>query len=271
MSGHDGNRLFISPFVMPANTHDFDTLKKSLLFGRDGLRYQFFYFYQLCIGHKETENSWELELKVIRALRNESAFWSNRLLRLERQGDGLEGFIGTPPAEEEAKLTFSDGFAFWSGWGINHAECDHEIIYLTISAVLQNLREKMSIADSSDSLRSHVYQHAVISPENFVRYNDSILQSCIWRAANSTELDYRRSDELSHAMSRIILRVIDDLKSNKSQVAIDLLMGVATGKIRLSKKVLDGLLLEAFSKFHENAGVLALLTYIREEHIQKPN
>jgi hypothetical protein len=194
------------------------------------------------------------------------------LKRLERQGDGLEGYLGCPPSKARQKLSFSGGFAFWSGWNVDHDDADHEAIYVTIAAVLQNLRERPCANDDPDSLRSHVYQNAVIDPDNFVRFNDSILQSCLWRAANSTELDYRSSDELSYAMIKIVLRVLDDLKANKSESGIDLLMGIATGKIRLSKKALEELVDEAERKLEGSGGKIGvtLLNYIKGSFIKKP-
>ncbi|MBU2477693.1 MAG: hypothetical protein KKA36_01275, partial [Gammaproteobacteria bacterium] len=113
-------------------------------------------------------------------------------------------------------------------------------------------------------------QNAVIDPENFARFNDSLLQSCLWRAANSTELDYRRSDDLSYAMTSIIYRLIDDLSSKKSESAIDLLIGIATGKISLSKKALLDLVEKAKPKFRGNKDAIYLLNYVKTCYVNKP-
>lgn len=270
LSGHNGNRIFVAPFSFPSTDAEYKTLKNSLLLGPDGFRYQFFSFFELAIGNNDQESSWELEEKVVRSICGSSKLWNERLKRLEKQGSGLDGFIGCPPSTGVKKLSFSRHFAFWSGWDVNHEKADPEAIYLTLSAVLQHLREMECNNDNPDSLRSHVYQHAVIDPENFARFNDSILQSCLWRAANATELDYRRSDDLSYAMMRIIMRLINDLKSKKSESAVDLLMGIATGKICLSKKSLGELVDKAKVRVVGNNDVIILLNYIKTNYIDRP-
>ncbi|TKF78571.1 hypothetical protein FCV62_11980 [Vibrio kanaloae] len=52
---------------------------------------------------------------------------------------------------------------------------------LTIAAVLQTAREH---ADPEKCLRPTNYQSVIISPENFLRFNDDILQACILRASH---------------------------------------------------------------------------------------
>jgi hypothetical protein len=73
-------------------------------------------------------------------------------------------------------------------------------------------------------------------------------------------------------MIKIVLRVLDDLKANKSESGIDLLMGIATGKIRLSKKALEELVDEAERKLEGSGGKIGvtLLNYIKGSFIKKP-
>ncbi|MBU1191867.1 MAG: hypothetical protein KKE76_09150 [Gammaproteobacteria bacterium] len=269
LSGHKGNRIFIVPFGFPATDQEYETFKKSVLLGPENFKYQLFNYCHIAIGNSDQESSWELEERLVGRFAGISSLFRARLDRLEKQGEGLEGFIGCAPSNAIQKLSFSRDFAFWDGWGANHEHADHEAVYVTISAILQSLRQKEGL-DGEDSLRSHVYQNAVIDPENFARFNDSLLQSCLWRAANSTELDYRRSDDLSYAMTSIIYRLIDDLSSKKSESAIDLLIGIATGKISLSKKALLDLVEKAKPKFRGNKDAIYLLNYVKTCYVNKP-
>lgn len=262
LSNHAGNRIFICPFALSSSEEELKKLKNSLLQGLGGLKYLFLSCFDLYVGRQE--NSWELEKKVVAALSSDNEFWQSRLGVLEMQGDGLKGEVACPPIKSGDKRSFSPGFVFWRDWNADSDEANHEAIYVTVASVLQSLRERHSIDGSNnDSLKSNVYQHAVIDPDNFTRFNDAILQSCIWRAAYSTELDYRRSDELSDAIVTIILRLIHDFTSNKSDAALDMLMGIATKKIAISKKCLTELVSRAMPLLACKEEANLLLQYIK--------
>ena len=175
----------------------------------------------------------ELERKVVSEL--EGNFWEERLDYLNKQARGLNGELCCYSQKSKLKnLSLSQDFVFWDGWKYDIKEIDSEAVFLTIAAVLENLRD----SNDYDSLQSHVYQQAVLDPENFSRFNDGLIQSCLWRAARESETDYRGSDDLSLAMSSVILTLI---KSN-AESTIDMLMGIACGKIKLTEKSLQAFL-----------------------------
>lgn len=155
------------------------------------------------------------------------------------------------------------------GGGINYdpERVDHEAVYLTIASILQGLREKPYSNTDKDSLFSYVYQHAVLAPDNFTRLTDALLQSCLWRAANIREMDYRSSTELSQEFAGILERLIEENAAGTANAALDLLMGIATGKIQLEKNVLTTLISKAapaYSGVNEDAS--ALLGFINNKY-----
>jgi hypothetical protein len=264
ISGHKGNRIFISPFVVSSSKTKFDQFQSSLIYGPNEMKYLFFSFNNIFIGHEGEKNSWEKELSVIEYLNGD--FWEKRASLLRDSKDGLNGFIGTPSIDSDTKLEFTQDFAFWSKDYVPN-KVEHEAVYLTVSSILQGLREKPHTESDTNSLFNYVYQHSVISPDNFTRFNDSLLQSCLWRAANSRELDYRSSPDMSREFCTILERLIDDNADGLHNAAVDLLMGVATGRIQLSPGQLRSLLdkaLSAYATVNENA--VLLVNYIFNDH-----
>ena len=268
ISGHKGNRIFISPFVVAPSKAGFTQFHNSLIYGPDGFKYQFFSWKSVYIGHCEDRNSWELERHVVEHL--DSPFWKARAELLRKPSGGLMGSIGTPSLVESEPLGFSKHFAFWKGVEYDPKTVRHEAVYLTIASILQGLREKPYSNTDKDSLFSYVYQHSVIAPDNFTRFNDSLLHSCLWRAANFRELDFRSSPQLSLEFSGILERLIEENSSGSPNSAMDLLMGIATGKIQISPDCLRTLLEKAhgiYEKANENA--VLLINYIRNKNFPK--
>ena len=259
ISGHSGNRIFISPFVVFGSRTGFFNFKNSLIFGPNGLKYQFFSLHSIYFGHGKESSSWDLELEVVEKLQDE--FWESRAERLRNVANGVDQYIGTPSLDVNEKLTFSKDFAFWDE-GYDPESIDPESVYLTVSAILQNLREKPITEDDQDSLFSYVYQHSVLDPENFVRFNDGLLQCSLWRAADSRELDYRSSEELSKTFMNIMARLVSENCKGNSNSAIDLLMGIAVGKIKIANSVL-GEFAKEFDQKYLSAGYLHVSELIK--------
>ncbi len=264
ISGHNGNRIFICPIVTASSKAAFKNFKNGLTFGPNSLKYQFFSFYEAFVGHITTDNSWTMERKVVENLRSE--LWRHREHILSLEGEGLNGNVGTPGLRKDAKLSFTKDFAFWRNDYIPE-NINPEAVYLTVSAILQRLREKPFSEDDKDSLVSHVYQHSVIDPENFSRFNDSLIQSCLWRAANATEVDYKSSEELSESFSALLLRLVEDLSNGIENSALDLLMGLAVGKIAVTKNVLVNIVAESKDKLVDVEHAIELLKYIENEYL----
>jgi len=267
ISGHNGNRIFISPFSVCTSKKTFEQFRESLIYAPHRMKYQFFTLNQVFIGHNEGKNSWEEELSVVETLTNK--FWKERDTALRQGHIGLEGKIGTPSITSDEKLEFTQDFAFW-GKGYDPEKINPEAVYLTMASILQGLREKPYKDSDKDSLFSYVYQHSVISPDNFSRFTDGLLQSCLWRSACSRELDYRSSPELSKEFSEILLRLINENATGNRNSSIDLLMGIAVERIKISDEHLRNLIHSALESYKGIPHVTELLNYITEKILQ-PN
>lgn len=229
--GHSAQRIFIAPFSLSHTKSDFDAFSKSLGMAPKGLRYQFFNFRKIFIGHQESQNSWERELAVTDKFQN--AIWRKRTEILQAQSQGIANAIGNCCEITQEKLKFNIDFAFWQT-EYEPEKVNPVAVYLTLSSILQNLREKPFTMLDKESLYTHVYQHSVLDPNNFSRFNDPLLQSCLWRCAYDGELDYRTPDYLSKQFCDIIKRLATSRANGERNATLDLLMAVAVRKIQLS-------------------------------------
>jgi hypothetical protein len=264
IAGHAGNRIFISPFVLAVSKLSFEQFKKSLTYAPNKMKYSFFSWRSAFIGHTDEQNSWERELNVINHL--DTPFWNRRKQILTNYKQGINGQIGIHSSICDQPLGFTDDFAFWGGTNYKADLVNHEAVYLTVSSILQGLREK-SYSEDENSLFSYVYQHAVLAPDNFTRFTDGLLQSCLWRAASVRELDYRSSTELSAEFSNILEMLVEEDASGNSNAAVDLLMGIASGKIQISYQILKTLLDNTKATYHgKNENALLLIAHIQSKY-----
>jgi len=244
---HQGMRIFLTPFTTASSKNECDNFKKSLCQGPPGFKYIYKSYKTIYVGDN-THITWDFETKLIRDMLDlidpsdaGYDYWIKRKSQLEKVGTGIMGQIGLSYHNVDKPLTFSPDFAFWPE-GYNANKVNNASVFATVAAVLQNLRENEF---DGVTLKSNVYKHFVLDPENFVRFNDPILQSCLWRAAMPQELDYRRSDELSNDIQRIFSKILQSSKTARGEVALDLLMAIAIGWIKLTDHSSAKLLKEA--------------------------
>lgn len=244
---HDGMRVFASSFQLYKGSQNRERARKSILFGPDFKKYRLFIQYELNIPYRYDSSSWEKEKQLLSLWESEAPIWQARMEQLHRTGQGLDGKIGINSRDFNGNLTFSRHFAFWS-FGYKDSEVRPEAVYFTVASVLQEARDNPDFA-KEDSLFSDIYQHSVLSPENFVRFNDPLLQSCLWRAALNSEVDYSFDEYFSDQFVEILKRLLYHHNDEKGEASIDLLFGVAVEKIRLTNKACKKLydcLLEVF-------------------------
>ena len=226
---HRGNRIFLSPFVMAPSTHAFTSLRNSLCYAPEGFKYQFLNFMSLRVGHSAIDDSWSQEAALIEQF--DGRFWRSRRAMLAGQSVGIREGLGA----STKSLELAEDFVYWRGYNYKPSNVASGAVYATIAAVLQNQRE-VDPYSGSDSLRSLVYRHAVLDPVNFEQFNDPLIQICLWRCSESGEMDFRRSDDMSEALLHVIRHSLRDFKDGKQSALLDILIGIAVGRIRVSRE-----------------------------------
>src|SRR6185312_9862819 len=73
----------------------------------------------------------------------------------------------------------------------------------------------------------------VLSPANFSRFNDGVIQACFLRAASTSELDYSQKETLSAPMRDIVLRFLDQRSDREGEAFPEFLLALARRRMNL--------------------------------------
>lgn len=135
-----------------------------------------------------------------------------------------------------SRLELRPGFAFWPEAlaSRTHAQSD---VFVTVAAVLQRLRNVDR--GEGDALVTNWFQQTLLSPGNFGRYNDGIIQASLLRAARPTELDFAGDAALSREAGRMIRRIAADPMRARGEAAAEFLVAIGSGRLKLDSADLD--------------------------------
>ncbi|MES2735927.1 MAG: hypothetical protein V4672_06380 [Verrucomicrobiota bacterium] len=127
-----------------------------------------------------------------------------------------------------AELSLAQNFAFH--------KCDKKTltqadVFLVISSMLHHLRSPIH----KDGLRQSLNSHVLLSPGNFDRYNDGVVQAAILRSAFSSELAYATDPLASRSMADLVVRMIRLRDETEGAALPEFLMAIATSRMSLSK------------------------------------
>ena len=143
------------------------------------------------------------------------------------------------PASRSNAAAAVRGFAFWPESLLSRPLAQSDV-FVTVAAVLQQLRN--ADMGEGDALVTNWFQQTLLSPGNFGRYNDGIIQACLLRAARPTEVDFASDAALSREAGRIIRRIIAEPNRARGEAAAEFLIAVGCGRVRLKPADLDDLL-----------------------------
>lgn len=272
LAGHDGIRIFVSFFHLYKGELGLSNFKKSLLYGPALTKYKFFTKYSLNVPARFDKSCWEKEKEF---LDNNPELLGNKMLAarhklLSTVSEGLGGQIGMNSRTPGQPLSFTRHFAFWN-FKYDPANISAESVYFTVASILQSARDDFS-DDPENSLEANPNQQALLSPDNFVRFNDPLLQSCLWRAAKYSELDYSSDEKISDDFVSIMERLSRAISIERGEAFTDLLLGVVIRKIVLSDAALDKLksLIQALPSERSNSTISVFLNKLSDLVLIKP-
>ncbi len=182
-------------------------------------------------------------------------------------------------------LKVRPGFAFWPKEGRNLVEkATQADVYFTISAVLHQARNgsdvstreigKFGRAEGERPWTQSEHQRVALSPYNFARYSDGVIQASLLRVADQRELDYSYSVELSRTLAEIVKQLKEGRTSQTGEAFDEFLLALADGRVQLEPQVRSDL----FDFLGESLGVensvsdstRALVGLIRSQAINAP-
>lgn len=186
--------------------------------------------------------------------------WSVDLISssLALAGDALErASANFLPNSAGQSLKLTQGFVFWDPEekilnSANHAS----VGYVAMASALQVAREFKS---SEKCLRSSLHETVVLNPENFLRFNDGVLQASILRATFSHELDYSGAPDLSQIMREFLEKVFHNREQGYGEASLEFALALATGHLRLAAIDADKLYKQLGGSLNTPSDLLGLL------------
>ena len=135
-------------------------------------------------------------------------------------------------------------------------------VLLSIAALLQASRIAKSKSDDT-SLRTGLFQHALICPESFTRFNDPVIQAALLRASYPPELNYSVCPEMSRDMARLLQKWIQYHADPAGAAMGEFLLAIALEKLKLRENDLKAVLNSATTKCSGWIGELAAIAQKR--------
>jgi hypothetical protein len=215
----------------------------------------------------QTETSWELEKiyleDFIGSLDEDKDIeiykYVNERLSILIDNKRLRGFsdaVFLKTVKDEG-LRLRKNFAFWSAFAYNEKEIAQSEVYFTVSSIISNLEQKQ--INSYPSLKQTNYVRNILSPRNFHRFNDGIIQASLLRSGKTEFFAYDLDSEASLQMKEFLLSIIDKYDAPDGEALMEFLLAIGIKRLKLKKEDLKEVLISAIkcpnkiiSKFSEH-------------------
>jgi hypothetical protein len=236
----NGSITYLSVLQLICPKTEADRLRTNLTFGQHGPNtFAMHCLTSLPISCYEEETSWSAELAELRRIQSYAdrheldvpAKLDERIDRLEKApGVGLIDDLFWSTSEGDALALRSD-FSLITD-ARNEPAATQADLFVVVSIMLSHLRIS---PDSSRRLSHNAYERAVISPDNFDRFNDGVLQACLLRAARPEELSYGACDiAISERMLNVLLHALPgQVVKERSEALMEFLIALATNRLTL--------------------------------------
>jgi len=236
-----GTATYFVPFLKAKNEKEAKSICTNLTFGDRGANtYSLHKMYTLYLPEDRDEDSWGKEfkylLKLCDWLDEQDQIMPRELLdrRAALRTSTATGLVDDLfwPDKNAKALKIRSNFVLLPTEDGKH-DLTQADIFVVVSALLNNLRNE----DGQDSLKANQFERRVISPANFVKFNDGIIQASILRAARDNELNYVASDtdKYSKAMCEILLKMLISPLEEAREALTEFVLAIAVGRLRMQK------------------------------------
>lgn len=216
---------------------------------------------------QQTETSWELEKVFLEDFigsldedkEPEVYSYVNERLSILLDNKKLRGFSNDVFLKTFGKqdLRLRKNFAFWTSFYYKENDIAQSEVYFTISTIISNLEQKQ--INSHPSLKQTNYVRNMLSPRNFHRFNDGIIQASLLRTGKTEYFAYDLDSELSLQMKEFLLSIIDKYNSADGEALMEFLLAIGIRRLKMRKEDLKDVLNKAIgcsdkivSRFSEN-------------------
>lgn len=232
----DAPIIYLVAFAKVQDSERKQTFNRSLVQTDKAVAHVVEYAEELLLPAHPPVNAWQDELAFLQ--RNRSAwpppatsFLTARIERLRKTSSPLKASLFLPD-HKGAALGLRDGFVFWPANVVKRNTHSQADVFYTIASVLQQLRTAEA-AKGEQAIRTNWMQQTILSPENFGRFNDGIIQASLLRAARPSELDFRDDADASRDAARLIRRVVESAEHPRGEAAAEFLLAIGTGRLKL--------------------------------------
>ena len=146
------------------------------------------------------------------------------------------GFL---PCGRGKALRLTPGFVYWKVPPNLDQAGQAAAGYLSMSASLQRARE---FAEAGKRLRSSLHETVVLDAENFLRFNDGVLQASLLRASFAHEIDYSGAPDQSELVREFLEKVFLNHERPYGEAALEFAFALASGHMTLTASDLRTLL-----------------------------
>ncbi len=202
----------------------------------------------------QENTAWELEkiyleemIGVIDDADNKKLYdFVNSRLDFLRENKKQKGFNENVflPQTNGQELRLRKSFAFWD-FNYEESNVNQSEVYFTVSTILSNLNTKP--INSHPSLKQSNYIRNILSPRNFHRYNDGIIQASILRSGKTAFFAYDLDGESSIQMKDFLLSIIENYNTPDGEAILEFLLAIGIHKLKLKKEDLHEVLNFAIS------------------------
>lgn len=223
-------------------------IRSNVTFGHGNRKYGFHLIdaVNLPLYGPQNKTSWEREgefwTEILRGCEDQNArnIFKQRLEALRVSGSATnrgmdEGLFW--PTLSGAPLVLRQNFAFYQF--PQPAVVSQADVFFVILAILHSLRLKDG---TGHSLHQHEHVRRVLSPRNFERFNDGIIQASLLRAAHIAELNYSTSRALSDDMAHILDSIFEQRLTEIGEATMEFLLALAMRKLRIDDPAVNFLI-----------------------------
>ncbi len=231
--------LSVAQLLAPKSTSD--RLKSNLTYGSQGEgTFSYLTAIDLAIDAYEDEPSWRAELTSLQRFQA----WTDgqeldlppeveaRIERLKQApARGMQDDLFWANAQGQPLRLRSD-FTLIDG-ALRDPQASQADLFAIFSLLLTGLRNN---ADPSRRLAHNAYERSVLSPSNFDRFNDGVLQACLLRASRPKDLAYGACEmQLSEQMLGFLMDMLPDpARPERSDALIEFLIALTTVRMTIA-------------------------------------
>ncbi len=241
----NSNINFVSGFVRFYDKNVYRIIKNNLTYGEYGFNtHNFYSIEEIYLPNEDSKSlSWEKELNLIEKVLNDEfnelgiSVNTNLKEYLEKRKQSLSSnsLINNLylPSIKYRNFKLNKNFAFFNDRNWEPKDIKQSQVYFTLLSVLHNYK-------LTNMVKQTLYERYILDPENFIRFNDSIIRATFLRCCSKEELNYDLDYKSSEKITNIIYGLVTDLTKGDN-IIYEFLLAICINKLTINQNHLKEL------------------------------